>query len=69
MARKPTTPRTATAQFNLRMTAEEAAIVRAAIPRGGVMSLAVRLLLEEARARLVQDHLSDLDVEGRQPAA
>jgi hypothetical protein len=66
MARKP---RRASAQLNIRMKPEDAAIIRAAIPKGALTPLAVRLLLEEARARLVQHPSSDLDVEGRQPAA
>lgn len=67
MATKPM--RRASAQLNIRLSPEEAAIIRAAIPKGDLTPVAVQLLLDEARARLVNQPALDLDVTRRQPAA
>lgn len=50
MVRKPA--RRASEQINIRVSPEEAAIIRAAIPRGDLTPIVARLLLEEARSRL-----------------
>ena len=44
--------RRASEQLNIRVSPEEAAIIRAGIPRGDLTPVAVQLLLDEARARL-----------------
>jgi uncharacterized protein (DUF1778 family) len=67
MARKPV--RRASEQVNIRMSPEEAAIIRAAIPKGDLTPVAIQLLLDEARARLLNQSAFDLEVDGRQPAA
>lgn len=67
MSKKPV--RRASAQLNIRLSPEEAAIIKAAIPKGDLTPVAVQLLLDEARARLVNQPTLDLDVDRRQPAA
>ena len=62
--------RRASVQLIVRMTPDEAALVRRAIPRGDVTPTAVQLLVDEARARLASQLLLDDETdEGRAPAA
>ena len=65
----PKPKRRATEQFNIRMAPEEAAIIRQAFSRGDLTPVAIQLLLDEARARLLNHPQLGLDLEGRQPAA
>lgn len=65
MARKPA--RRASEQINIRVSPDEAAIIRAAIPRGDLTPVVVQLLLDEARARL--QNQPSLDFNGRSSAA
>lgn len=51
------------------MLPEEAALIRAAIPRGDLTPVAIQLLLDEARARLRNQPELQLVVQGRPPAA
>ena len=66
-AKKPV--RRASEQLNIRVSPEEAAIIRAAIPRGDLTPVAVQLLLDEARARLANQPALDLPHKGGQSAA
>jgi uncharacterized protein (DUF1778 family) len=61
--------RRASEQFNIRVTPEEAALIRAAFPPRTITQVAVELLVAEAKARLCnQPELSDA-VERRTEAA
>jgi uncharacterized protein (DUF1778 family) len=52
--------RRASEQFNIRVTPEEAALIRAAFPPRTITQVAVELLVAEAKARLCnQPELSD----------
>lgn len=61
--------RRASEQVNIRMLPEEAALIRAAIPRGDLTPVAIQLLLDEARARLGNQPGLSFDTQGRLPAA
>lgn len=61
--------RRASEQLNIRVSPEEAAIIRAGIPRGDLTPVAVQLLLDEARARLANQPTLELSHEGGRSAA
>lgn len=65
---QPKPNRKASEQFNIRMPPREAALIRAAFPRGDLTPVATQLLLDEARARLRLQPQLNVD-EGRKPAA
>ena len=67
MAKKPV--RQASVQLNIRVSPQEAAIIRAAIPRGDFTPVAIQLLLDEARSRLRNQPQFTYDTPGRLPAA
>jgi hypothetical protein len=57
-------------QFNIRVTPEDAALIRAAFPRRTITQVAVELLVAEAKARLRnQPELSEAGERGTTEAA
>jgi uncharacterized protein (DUF1778 family) len=60
--------RRASEQINIRVTPEDAAIIRAAIPRGDLTPVVTHLLLDEARARLAAQLTLDLPGGGQSAA-
>ena len=61
--------RRASEQINIRVTPEQAALIRAGIPRGDLTTIAARLLMDEARARMATQPTLDHAATGGRSAA